>query len=56
MKKTEKFKKKVGQFVEDHETDILVAIPACVAGAFGIAAGLYFGFSAGYDSGMKEGI
>lgn len=56
MKKTEKFKKKVGQFVEDHETDILIAIPACVAGAFGIAAGLYFGFGVGYDSGMKEGI
>lgn len=56
MKKTEKIKKKVSQFVEDHETDILIAIPACVAGAFGIAAGLYFGFSSGYDSGMKEGI
>lgn len=56
MKKIEKVKKKVGQFVEDHETDILIAIPACVAGAFGIAAGLYFGFGVGYDSGMKEGI
>lgn len=56
MKKTDGFKKKVGQFVEDHETDILIAIPACVAGAFGIAAGLYFGFGVGYDSGMKEGI
>lgn len=53
MKKTEKFKKKVSQFVEDHVTDILVAIPACVAGAFGIAAGLYFGFGVGYDSGWN---
>lgn len=56
MKKTEKFKKKVSQFVEDHETDIVMALPACVTGAFGIAAGLYFGHIIGYDSGMKQGI